>query len=748
MSTIEKYISPFIDQQFPDFYIQEGPNFVAFVKAYYEWLEQSNSTIGHARSLLSYADIDTTREEFIEYFKRQYVINLPRDIAADKSLLIKHITDLYRAKGTKRAYELLFRLVFDEDIELYLPSEFIFKPSDNTWKVPRYIEVTSNPKLSLLPGVEIRNIGNTAIGIVESYDRKLINGRTVNILELSSIRGEFRYGDSIIPVRDNIFLGTNLPIITGSLTAIAIDNGGFNYSVGDILDVSGSGIGAKARVSSVSNNFIGSVAFLIAKGGSGYTINSIVTVSTTVNIPITNLNGQFSLGEKVLDTGTNANGIIVGANSSFLQLIDFTSANSFIVGNSLTGQSSGANATVLRVIGGTGQGATFRVGSITNKELIGLSSEVISPSLSIELDGSSNTFLLGISNTSGSFNIGDTITGAANVVILEVDLVTSNSVLTGESLSNASLGISGLYAYKSDQNLIWITGSDTVLLNANLVAGSVLISNTTSTIVQLINTPSKETVSGTATIDSANSTALNVSIANGYFVTTSTITNSNTAATALLTNLTRLTDWNFANSSAIIDNLDAIISEVTPYTTFEIGTIDSLTAINPGSGYLTNPFVTVVEPLIVSSNLFDVDGTQKGNNAIIDTRVIAGNGVISTVEIIDSGFGYLDNETLSLRSSNNEFSAVGSSIVFSTGKSIGRWLNRKSFPSDLMKIYDGLFYQDYAYEIISSKMLESYESLVRNMVHPAGIALYGRYRVNRLISDDQDVMVESSINQQ
>ena len=73
MSQIEKFISPFIAQQFPAFYRDEGPNFIAFVKAYYEWMEQSGNIIHESRSLLDYLDIDSTSESFLTYFKNTLI---------------------------------------------------------------------------------------------------------------------------------------------------------------------------------------------------------------------------------------------------------------------------------------------------------------------------------------------------------------------------------------------------------------------------------------------------------------------------------------------------------------------------------------------------------------------------------------------------------------------------------------------------------------------------------------------------
>ena len=240
--SIEKFVSPFVPQQFPALYKENGPNFIAFVQAYYEWLERSDQTVGHARRLLDYADIDTTTSEFIEYFKNTYISSIPEAVISDKRLLVKHILDLYRSKGTPRAYALLFRMVFNEEIELYIPGDYVFKPSDNRWYVPRYIEVTSNPNLNDLIDTEIRNSAG-ATAVVESFVTKIVNGRTINVLEVSNVRGKLKNGDRIYQSRANgsITINDGLTII-GSLSGISITQGGVGFNVGDYVDVLGSGV--------------------------------------------------------------------------------------------------------------------------------------------------------------------------------------------------------------------------------------------------------------------------------------------------------------------------------------------------------------------------------------------------------------------------------------------------------------------------------------------------------------------------
>lgn len=744
--SIEKYVSPFIAQQFPAFYREQGPNFVAFVKAYYEWLEQTGQVIGHARSMLDNLDVDTASSTFIEHFRSQYIDSLPKSTVADKQLLIKHILDLYRSKGTPRAVELLFRMVFDEDIEIYVPGNFIFKPSDNTWRVPRYIEVSSNDDLPRIVGTQIRNIGGTATAIVEGVSSKIVNGRTVNIVEITELTGEFKRGDRIYQSGGDVITAADAPVITGSLTAVALTQAGLDFSAGDLLDVVGSGVGGKARVSAIDNNFIGAVNFVIASGGSGYTTNAEVVVKTTLNLNVTDLQGFINAGDVVVDTDSSANGTVVFSNNSLVKIVDFGSATDFRVGSSIVGPTG--NAVISRALGGYGSGATFRVGSITNKESITFNSSLIGDYLTLTLDRASNTLLLTVNSVSGTFSANDKVTSTANVAYLEGFYVSANQISNGESLSNSALGISNLYVYRSDGSLVFCTGPDSNLNNSNLVSGAVLVSNTSTSVFQLTSKPTFATVNGAANVESSNSTSVTLGAVTGYFVATKQLVDSNSAATATIVNVKRQTDWDFSMSTVLLDNLDSRIQDSLPLVTLEIGTIASLSQVNRGSGYLTAPYISVVENDIAVLGIYDENLTIKGNNAIITSTIAGGNGMISTVEIIDSGYGYMENESVTLVDPRTQNQATGTSIVYRPGKSEGRWLNRKSFSSDVMYIQDGRFYQNYSYMIISQKMMSAYESLVRDLVHPAGLALFGAYRSGGYIVSDQDVVSESSIIQQ
>ena len=544
--SIEKYLSPFIAQQFPSFYKEDGPNFIAFVQAYYEWLEQTDQTVGESRNLLEYSDVDTTTAEFIEYFKNTYISSLPDDVVVDKRLLIKHVLDLYRSKGSPRAVSLLFRLVFNEDIELYIPSDYIFTPSDNKWYVPQYIEVTSDPGLANVVGAQIRNSAG-ATALVENFNIKMVNNKVVNILELSNIRGRFRNGDKVYQSRANSAITVNNAVtVTGSLTGISVVYGGSDFAVGEYVDIVGSGIEGKARVSSISSLNTGGVEFLLLSGGTGFTTNATVTVKPTLILTVNNTIGFFETNTSLVDSSTGANGTIVFANSSLIRLIDFS--NNLVFTPNTSVNTSTGSATVVTYSGGLGSGANFKVGAIKDTEVLDINTDIIGPYESTLLDKASNTMVISVSGVTGTFTNGHTVNTSSNAALLEGTILSSNTPINAEKLFNTTLGISNLYIYKADVTHCWVTGTEADLTNANLVPGIILSGNTTNTQFQLAVKPTRITITGNANISNVSGSNITISNVAGYFVRTRTLT-SNGGATGTIGTVTRLTDWGFPADS-------------------------------------------------------------------------------------------------------------------------------------------------------------------------------------------------------
>ena len=80
-----------VPYQLPEF-IRDNPdysNFVLFLQSYYEWMEQNGNVTDVSKNLLNYADIDSTTEQFAQYFYNDFLSYFPTEILANKNEVVK-----------------------------------------------------------------------------------------------------------------------------------------------------------------------------------------------------------------------------------------------------------------------------------------------------------------------------------------------------------------------------------------------------------------------------------------------------------------------------------------------------------------------------------------------------------------------------------------------------------------------------------------------------------------------------------
>lgn len=287
--SVEKYISNFVENQFPQFYQEDGPTFILFMKAYYEWMEESGNPIGEARSLFDHRDIDNTTQDFLQHFQKKYLYGIPFDIISNKRFLLKHILDVYRSKGTIYCYKLLFRLIYNEDVDIYLPGNDVMRVSDGNWYQPKYLEVTDNDVMKDWVGKTIVGTSSNTYAVVENYSQQRYNNDIVNIVYITNILptgGDFIIGEKVIryDFASNNQINYLAPTVLGSMYNLDITIGGQDFNVGDVLklvykdpitdDIISYGKEGLIRVSEVFRQ-IGALTIRVQSSGFGFTANSL-----------------------------------------------------------------------------------------------------------------------------------------------------------------------------------------------------------------------------------------------------------------------------------------------------------------------------------------------------------------------------------------------------------------------------------------------------------------------------------------
>lgn len=270
-------ISAFVKSQFPEFVSVDHPAFITFMEAYYSWLDSRGQPLHEARRLLDNQDIDTVEQEYEEHLFEEFLSILPRNIAADKSIVLKNIKQFYGAKGTEKSFKFLFRILFNSNSYLYYPKVDILRTSDGKWIQNQTIRLTNVVgDITRIRAQKIRGVNTNTVAFVERFYgiNFFAAGAYELVLNASSITGSFEPGEGIVCTFED---GDSHVTITGNasplVTKVTVIKPGRGYKIGDLFKVQDTfGEGAIIRVSEVDEN--GSIISCNVKEyGIGYNVN-------------------------------------------------------------------------------------------------------------------------------------------------------------------------------------------------------------------------------------------------------------------------------------------------------------------------------------------------------------------------------------------------------------------------------------------------------------------------------------------
>jgi hypothetical protein len=139
--------SLFAKRAIPSHIIDSQSSIVDFLEKYLIWSEETGNATADIYDLLKNRDSASAESEYMEFFRKEFLPSIPDDAKADKSLLVRHILDLYKTRGTERSYKFLFSILFNESVKLTYPRDSIFMPSAAKWVIERSVFVKSATSL-------------------------------------------------------------------------------------------------------------------------------------------------------------------------------------------------------------------------------------------------------------------------------------------------------------------------------------------------------------------------------------------------------------------------------------------------------------------------------------------------------------------------------------------------------------------------------------------------------------------------
>jgi hypothetical protein len=685
-------ISPLIPYQFPAIFRDEGPVFVQFVKAYYEWMEESGNVLDRSRNMISYLDIDKTLEEFLVHFQKKYLYGIPFDVIINKRFLLKHVLDVYRSKGSIQCYKLLFRLIYNEDVDIYLPGRDVIRSSDGTWKDVRYIEINNQSiDLQSYVGDTIIGLSSGTVAVVESFALQPINTNLISVLYLSNITprsGDFTIGEKLIRksqlATKTPEIVSAAPVVVGSLDSIEIQNGGRQFVAGDLLKI-------------VHRDLI--TGDEISRG-----VDGIVRVVETVN-------GRGTIQFAISHEGF---GITDTANVNIYNALADTSGN----------------------------GASFNIGSLADLRSIRYNTDIIADYADVAL----NSLTFGFpGNPAGNVSTPlSSLLTFTNSVFGSLASITNfrtgqnytdplNIHIRSTLVSNAR---AGTISYNSATNVITGTGTNFSRFFAN-----------NDMIIIQANSSLSDTAEHHVIKEVTNTTSMALY---GSPVNNSTASATHRMAPTILPANFPPYDPTVNQLDGTIAGLNSNVSGI---PAFGNSIIKTVTAINSGKGYVQNEEIKMylygaLDTLTIANGglgytngdvlIFSGGNANRLANGYVSTD---SNGMVTSTSLTYAGSGYTDPPTITIRTNTGNGAVINATVSeFNTvyevsglvkkagiGRQPGYWTTTRGFLNSDKYIHDSYFYQDFSYQIRAALTSDKYRNILYDTFHTSGTEMFGEY---------------------
>ena len=685
--------------------------------------------VQNVMQLLDYMDVDQTIDAFFTQFKKAFMRTIPDslDTGINKRNLLKNIKDLYRAKGTKKGHQLFFRILLNEDADLYYPTKDMLRVSDGNWSDDTILRVYATNStilmedasdsageifilmedgsqiineenvsgiddltkltgqtitqaavtdFSILSGGAYFNQGFSVIGkataVVDSVFQYQLSGETITefVLNPGSVDGTFVSGHTISGAdntNDNLTIRAKSDSIVASANTSASDYQTSQYftTADSVTITSDTGNDASASITSVTTGTIEEI--IVDAGGTGYEIGDQLVVTNTSG---TALAGEISI----------VNGGIIPE--------DGTLTGQFRV--TLEDGTTGAPGEILleeSIFTYDTSTGVFNIGEVVT----GLTSGATGTVIKVQTDVNKVFYKAG----SGTFTLGETLKG-------------------GTSSYKARILTNTVDNYVSNEDDIGMESTDRFIFEGETVRGDTYDG---SVIVQ-------ERATGTRDITDVRVTTIGYGYSDLPTITITSSQGTNGSVKAKGKGVGDIASINIINQGTHYSDQESLLFDTT-------------------SNFLTT----------LISGAFTLDETVTGLASGATARFKAQDNATGIIKMDQlSATPFQANEVI-LGAGSGKTALVNSYVETNIPGKVGavvdrsgKFVNEDGFISDSSKkIQDSYYYQDYSYVVKTATSIANWRDDLLSTVHPGGWAVFGQVDIASRLSQLANITSISSL---
>ena len=771
----EQKVSLLINRQVPEFVRDEYPTFIRFLEAYYEFLEnkqtgKNNDLNVKSKDLRYLSDVDYSIGQFEDSFFNTFADLLPKDVQVDKAFLIKQLLPFYLAKGNEKSFKLLFRLLFDEEVEIVQPKSNILRASDGKWVVEKAFRITQGVYSSYTAN------GNTSSSATESGNTIFKMAQIASSSEIGVyVNGVLQTSGYNVRRESKKVVFTTAPSANSEIKILYND---FDYVLLENRKLTGTTSGATAIVERVGQKILstgsafelyindktlvgafdnGENATLNIIGDNGELINiEVEGLSTLAAINVIDGGASYNVGDSVVISGggatTAAEAIVSDVFSGFINKVNVLAGGAgFKTGSNVNLVGATANASLVLAIDGvdTSGANSSNFFIVDTTRIANYSSLLISaadygfPNTAISENVNSRIIdALAFSNVTGLGAITNVAVLFANAIFSTVPTLDADSapfnngsseeqrVVYTNSLGRITIN-SGGDGYKIGDELVFTNPGN---MNFGFGAAAAVVNVSAAGAITKVDLQPPR-ITGTANV--FGTTNVTVIGTGTYFLDELRVGDK-----IMINSESRFIN---AISSDTSLNVNVNFTSATTGGGKKVG----LHGLLPVGGINYNktklPTITISSVLGANANISSV--CLMGDGEDLNATADQNPGAILKIRITNPGIGYQSPPTITLTGKGNGAATANSLIEPSYVSFPGGWKTSDGILSSSERVIQGRnYYIDYAYVLSSKVEFSKFKDLFKNLIHPAGFKQYADFKIDETVEANNISTISYSSN--
>lgn len=763
-----------VNRQVPEFIREEHPLFITFLEAYYEFLEnkqgtEKNDLTNKAKDLRYISDVDFSIDEFEDSFFNTYASLFPKDVAVDKEFLIKNVLPVYLAKGNEKSFQLLFRLIFGNEIEVIYPKNNVLRASDGKWVIDNILRIERD-----IRSVYIGDGSNTTFYLAQTVNSGEI---TVYINDILKTEG----ADFFIRKETKKIIFVNPPALNSTIKVFYND---FNVSILNNRKVKGKVSGATALIEKASPRIITDTLNF------GFPFELFINEKTLL--------GNFLSGEPVTTDLIAADGSLINLEAdgfsivTKINIIDGGAGYNvgdpvIITGGNFTQRATaqvddvadGSPTRIVVVYGGAGFQVTNKLfnveGSAVNGEIDIVDTSGVNSRSTFSFNNDLISNYASVLVSSSDYGFPSTVIPAGENV--DTRICDALSYLTLNDLGPITNGFITIAAPTSSNSILldsdgpgFSINSNTFLIKSFGSIGRIDINDGGSgykvgdEIIFGSNPSGTYGYGAAAAVKQVDGTGkiTRVEIQPQRITGTANVLNNDVQIVGTNTNF--LTEFAVGDKIVVRSQerfINAISSDTQANVNVAFNFIDGTTWANNsllghfakgpvgGENYVQSNFPNV--------SVLSYSGGGAGAN--LEIKAIMGDGEIVkaasdflageilSIRLLGGGAGYQYLPLVDLTQSGNKNATANAEIANSYFSLPGRWTSSDSIISNSERRLQGAnYFVDYSYVTSSSIEFAKYKNILKSLLHPAGFINYAFYEEKANIETNTRVVFSDTPN--